>query len=147
MLIPMLPPYLGSYTVSHMHITGIRHFPLPRTIIYTTSQCRSIKYCKYKFGILRFCREAPGVVGIILSARLLCQDRTRRSRPPHTSIPHSHKSSPSTLASPNMPQPLPSKDQSLFRQVVRHFEMKQYKKGWLVLSLTQALLTTFPTRH
>ncbi|CAG7920613.1 unnamed protein product [Penicillium olsonii] len=28
-----------------------------------------------------------------------------------------------------MPQPLPSKDQSLFRQVVRHFEMKQYKKG------------------
>ncbi|KAJ5762237.1 uncharacterized protein N7511_005619 [Penicillium nucicola] len=28
-----------------------------------------------------------------------------------------------------MPQPLNSKDQSLFRQVVRHFEMKQYKKG------------------
>ncbi|KAJ5086656.1 hypothetical protein NUU61_007963 [Penicillium alfredii] len=28
-----------------------------------------------------------------------------------------------------MPQPLNSKDQSLFRQVVRHFELKQYKKG------------------
>ncbi|KAJ5570131.1 N-terminal acetyltransferase A complex subunit n.t1.c1 [Penicillium hispanicum] len=28
-----------------------------------------------------------------------------------------------------MPQPLNSKDQSLFRQVVRNFELKQYKKG------------------
>ena len=28
-----------------------------------------------------------------------------------------------------MPQPLNSKDQSLFRQVVRNFEQKQYKKG------------------
>lgn len=28
-----------------------------------------------------------------------------------------------------MPQPLGSKDSSLFRQLVRHYENKQYKKG------------------
>lgn len=30
---------------------------------------------------------------------------------------------------PIMPQQLGSKDSSLFRQVVRHYENKQYKKG------------------
>jgi hypothetical protein len=30
-----------------------------------------------------------------------------------------------------MPQPLSSKDASSFRQVVRHYENKQYKKGGL----------------
>jgi len=35
----------------------------------------------------------------------------------------------STQHRPIMPQPLNSKDQSLFRQVVRNFEQKQYKKG------------------
>ena len=35
----------------------------------------------------------------------------------------------STQPSPIMPQPLNTKDQSLFRQVVRNFELKQYKKG------------------
>lgn len=28
-----------------------------------------------------------------------------------------------------MPQPLNSKEQSLFRQVVKNYESKQYKKG------------------
>jgi hypothetical protein len=28
-----------------------------------------------------------------------------------------------------MPQPLPSKEQTLFRSVVKYYESKQYKKG------------------
>ena len=30
-----------------------------------------------------------------------------------------------------MPQPLPSKEASLFRQLVKNYEAKQYKKGRL----------------
>jgi uncharacterized membrane protein len=33
------------------------------------------------------------------------------------------------FATPAMPQQLSSKDASLFRQVVRYYENKQYKKG------------------
>ena len=35
-----------------------------------------------------------------------------------------------------MPQPLGSKDTSLFRQLVRHYENKQYKKGASCADLT-----------
>lgn len=44
-----------------------------------------------------------------------------------------HQTSPSTTAT--MPQQLSSKDASLFRQVVRHYENKQHKKGGSGISI------------
>ncbi|KAL5442544.1 hypothetical protein PMIN05_004018 [Paraphaeosphaeria minitans] len=40
-----------------------------------------------------------------------------------------HRSTPHTDATATMPQPLPSKEASLFRQLVKNYEAKQYKKG------------------
>lgn len=39
------------------------------------------------------------------------------------------------------PQQLGHKDAGLFRQVVRHFEAKQYKKGWSPTLLSGRWLT------
>ena len=41
-----------------------------------------------------------------------------------------------------MAQPLPSKEQSLFRHVVQNYESKQYKKG---IKAADQILKKFPT--
>jgi len=59
----------------------------------------------------------------------------RKSPPAHIQLPRTsqlgrssqHHQPPRTTAT--MPQQLSSKDASLFRQVVRHYETKQHKKG------------------
>ena len=46
-----------------------------------------------------------------------------------------------------MPQQLSSKDASLFRQVVRHYENKQHKKGGFGIGSEEKLRTLPPVLH
>ena len=134
-----------TYFIRCFKATGVEF-----TTTYSLSLIEIKQASKRKVHIIKFLSnfkflsfykdEGEETQGYLLSACSFCQGRTRRSRPPHTSFPPSHTGPPS--ASPTMPQPLNSKDQSLFRQVVRHFEMKQYKKGASLPPQVYCCLTT-----
>lgn len=77
-----------------------------------------------------------------ISARHCCRSEEPTPRTTSTSLIyaqvtwHLQLRQPCTTAT--MPQPLSSKDASSFRQVVRHYENKQYKKGGLGTELSHS---------